>query len=141
MAEYKECESCPGYCCISNSELHTPLTNADIIRIAKYLKVPLERFVRDYVVLTLGRIIYNSAPGAIAHFKTLGPCPFLSSGLCAINEVKPQACSDAKPIHIDNRVSCAEWYKSRLGFKMTTEKKKDTIDIFPTCGEAIFGGE
>ena len=132
--EYKECKKCPGYCCISDDTLRTPLTNDDINRIAAHLKIPFDRFMREFVVSTRGKMQYDNAPNAIAHIKTLGPCPFLRSGLCVINKVKPQMCKDAKPVHINDTVSCAEWHKNRLG---GATKIKDVVIHAPTANASV----
>ena len=112
--EYEECESCPGYCCISTNTIHTPLTDDDILRIAKHLKVPLNEFVDRFVVRT-NKVRYAYAPNAHAHFKTNSACPFLRQGLCGINSVKPQACREEKPMQLSDTISCAAWHKARVG--------------------------
>ena len=114
--EYKECESCFGYCCISTADIHTPLTESDVRRISKHLCVPLDRFIADYVVMTRGRVHYHNAPDATAHIRSAGPCPFLRLGLCAINDVKPKACREEVPMGLNNTISCADWHKARLGW-------------------------
>lgn len=138
MAEYKECESCPGYCCITNSPTYTtPLTNDDINKIAAYLKIPLDRFMREFVVLTRGQKIYDGAPDAIAHLKTLGSCPFLRSGLCGINDVKPLACVEAKPVQFGN-VTCEMWYKQLAG--LPQQEVKIIVTHAPTATACVSMG-
>lgn len=101
---------------MSTSSIRTPLTDADIVRIAKHLKIPINRFIQYFVVLTHGACHYEHAPSAMAHIKTDGPCPFLRQGLCGINDVKPKACSEEVPMPLDDKISCAEWHKSRIGW-------------------------
>jgi Fe-S-cluster containining protein len=116
--EYKECERCFGYCCISSpSHRYTALTEVDIRAIAKHLRIPLERFREEYVVETPEALMYDHAPFARAHIKRLpsSPCPFLRSGLCGINSVKPEICRNAKPVPLMGDVTCAMWNKVRAG--------------------------
>ena len=106
--------------------------------IAKYLKIPLDSFIRDFVVLTRGRTRYTDSVGhdftnAIGHIKSIGPCPFHRSGLCAINDVKPQACAEAKPVHIDPRISCADWFKTRWGGATKATTIKEIVIHAPTA--------
>ena len=112
--EYRECERCPGYCCMSNGTLSTPLTIEDIARIANHLRIPIEDFVHNFVKVT-PRAFYTNVPNAQACFKTTGPCPFLRGGLCGVNKVKPEACRDEKPMPF-GEITCAEWHKARVGW-------------------------
>jgi Fe-S-cluster containining protein len=112
--EFKECQSCPGYCCVSNSVVSTPLTEEDIIRISKYFKTPIDIFRQNFVVYTKRKIGYASAPDAVAHIRSRSACPFLRQGLCGINHVKPKACREMKPLHLKG-ISCADWHRMRVG--------------------------
>ena len=117
--EYKECKKCPGYCCMMNDGLRTPVTDEDIVRIADYLQIPIDNFVRDFIVRTHGRLHYENAPTAMAHIRALRVCPFLRQGLCGINSVKPKACQAEKPASLVPSLNCAEWHKLRLGWLST----------------------
>jgi Fe-S-cluster containining protein len=116
--QFKECESCPGYCCIGSKETPAvPLTNDDINRIAEYFKMPIDKFVNDFVALSHGRIRYGGASiDAIGHIKFAGACMFLRQGLCGIQDVKPYACRAQKPNSFGD-VTCRMWHKMRLGYK------------------------
>lgn len=124
---------------MSTEYLLTPLTDEDILRIAKHLHISRDHFIANFVVQTNGRMNYAGAPNARAHIKSAAACPFLRQGLCGINSVKPKACQEEKPVPLDARIPCAEWHKARIGW--LTEEKEGEINIFPTCGEATFGGE
>lgn len=114
--DYKECEQCPGYCCMYNDAICTPLTLVDIQRISKHLKIQIENFVKMFVSVTRGVCKYEGVPNAMGHFKThYRACPFLRQGLCGIHSVKPKACSEAKPYPLGD-IPCAEWHKVHLGW-------------------------
>jgi Fe-S-cluster containining protein len=114
--EFKECKSCPGWCCVRNDLLFTPLTAEDIERIAAYFNIPLDKFIASFVVLNKGRRTrhYRSAPDAVGHLKYSGPCHFLRQGLCGINSVKPKACREMKPRRLKG-ITCAEWSRMQVG--------------------------
>jgi Fe-S-cluster containining protein len=132
-----ECDKCPGYCCISKGNLHTPLTREDIVRIANHLQIPVSDFITRFMTLTNGNVRYIDAPLAIAHFKLT--CPFLRQGVCGVNNVKPQACRDLPVMPTVDGVTCSMWYKARLGLNLVTKdnEDKEEITIRPTTAEVV----
>jgi hypothetical protein len=96
------------FCCIT-SESHpvTPLTDDDVIRIAKELEIPIYRFREEFVATT-------HAGRPIQHIKRLiGPCPFFTCGLCGIHDVKPIACKNRRPLKIQDGITCQMWERMR----------------------------
>jgi Fe-S-cluster containining protein len=78
------------------------VTESDLARIARYLRMSIRQFVAMYV--------YRTA--RIARFRVKGKlrCPFLVSGGCSIHEVKPVQCRlyPFWPEYVDNE---REWKK------------------------------
>jgi Fe-S-cluster containining protein len=117
MTEFNECKTCFGYCCIGDATHYTPLTREDVTRIANYFRIPRQRFIDTYVVLTHGKIKYELSPTASAHLRFNRPCMFLRQGLCGIHSVKPEACSAAKPRPTAGDVTCKMWNQMRSGIR------------------------
>ena len=123
---------------MSTSEIHTPLTDSDITRIAKYLQIPLDRFLNDFVVITRGRMRYDNTPNAIGHMRTTAACPFLRQGLCGINAVKPQACREEKPTALSDTISCSDWHKMRVGWLCSLpQEPKEVVIYAPTANAGV----
>jgi Fe-S-cluster containining protein len=98
-------------------KLGTPVTQTDIEHIAKYFKIPIEKFTQEFITLSHGKIFYEDSPDAVGQIRGSVCCPFLRQGRCGINSVKPKACKEYVPQNFDNgRISCADWHKARLGW-------------------------
>ena len=86
--EHIDCLECAN-CCKSISPI---VTDKDIQRIAKYLRIKPSRFVSDYLNLDLENDYV---------FKKQ-PCPFLGDdNYCSIYDVRPKACAEYP--HTDRR--------------------------------------
>lgn len=121
--EYKECQTCPGYCCYYTDTLGTPLLESDITRMAAHLQLSRDYFILTYVTPLKGTVIrYRDAPDAVGKIKGTkttnsrsSVCPFLHISACLIHNVKPKYCGDMRPLHIGKGITCREWHRVRAG--------------------------
>lgn len=80
-----ECQRC-GACCRWPGQVK--VTEAEVDRIAQYLGVDNEEFIRDSTRLRPDR------KGLALLDQKDGSCVYYQNGLCAIQKVKPQQCRD-----------------------------------------------
>ncbi len=80
VEEKIDCTSCANCCRVAT----TPVTERDAERLARFLRVKLSAFLRDYTVETEdeGRILNRNENG----------CVFLEGNLCSVYEVRPNTC-------------------------------------------------
>ena len=78
-----ECQPNCTICC-EMDEGFVYVTESDIVRIARFLRMSLRQFVAMYVFRT----------ASVARFRVKGKarCPFLVAGGCSIHSVKPVQC-------------------------------------------------
>ncbi|MGY8643780.1 MAG: YkgJ family cysteine cluster protein [Verrucomicrobiales bacterium] len=94
-----QCQRC-GNCCRWPGEV--PVDDAEMQKIADYLKMPLYDFVAEYTDLRLNR------GGLTLTEKPNGECIFLEGkNHCQINDVKPYQCSG-----FPNRWNFEGWQKA-----------------------------
>ena len=75
-----DCTTCANCCKVAT----TQISDRDAERLAKYLRVKLADFLRDYTVETEdeGRILKRTESG----------CVFLEGNLCSVYDARPQTC-------------------------------------------------
>ena len=64
------------------------ITNQEINRLAKFLRLTAEDFIRDHTKLAADR------RGLILTEQVTGACEFLDGNACRVEVVKPQQCRD-----------------------------------------------
>ncbi|MBW2971965.1 YkgJ family cysteine cluster protein [Candidatus Woesearchaeota archaeon] len=86
----EECDKC-GKCCSYGSGF---MLESEVPRMAAFLKIPKEKFIRDFLEETE---IFHTRIFKIRPFKKegmpYGPCMFLDKNLCRIHAVKPLHCN------------------------------------------------
>ena len=83
-----DCTNC-GNCC---KKLTPSLTHTDITKIASYLKITYEKFIKNYVE--------KEIPGG---FILKGrDCPFIENNKCSIYEYRPEICRSFPHLNKDN---------------------------------------
>jgi Fe-S-cluster containining protein len=82
---FHECQRCTA-CCRWSGQVR--LTDAEIARLADFLKLSEHEFIQSYTRLTQDR------RGLALQEQTGGACVFLVSNDCAVQSVKPQQCRD-----------------------------------------------
>ena len=75
-----DCTTCANCCRVAT----TPVTERDVERLARFLRVKVAAFLRDYTEETEdeGRILKRNENG----------CVFLDGNLCSVYEVRPNTC-------------------------------------------------
>ena len=76
-----ECQVC-GTCCLGEGGIY--LQKKEIEAITEYLRLPRDRFLKEYCLEKNGKIYI--------HVKTDGFCHFAREGKCLIHPVKPTPC-------------------------------------------------
>ncbi|MCO5051463.1 MAG: YkgJ family cysteine cluster protein [Verrucomicrobiae bacterium] len=85
MPIFRECQRCTA-CCRWPGQVR--LTEAEITRIAAFLKISEYDFIQRYTRLRSDR------HGLVLQDQSDGACIFLEGDSCAIQSVKPQQCRD-----------------------------------------------
>lgn len=85
MPIFRECQRCTA-CCRWPGQVR--LTDAEITRIAAFLKISEYDFIQRYTRLRSDR------RGLVLQDQPDGACIFLEGDSCAIQSVKPQQCRD-----------------------------------------------
>ncbi len=85
MPIFRECQRCTA-CCRWPGQVR--LTDAEITRIAAFLKISEYDFIQRYMRLRSDR------RGLVLQDQSDGACIFLEGDSCAIQSVKPQQCRD-----------------------------------------------
>jgi Fe-S-cluster containining protein len=84
-----DCQRC-GRCCTYGSGF---MLESEVARIAQFLKLPKDRFVKDFLLETE---IFHTPVFKIRSLKKkdapYGPCMFLEKNMCGIHDVKPLHC-------------------------------------------------
>jgi Fe-S-cluster containining protein len=80
VEENTDCTACANCCRVAT----TPVTERDAEHLAKYLRIKLSDFLRDYTVETEdeGRILKRDQNG----------CVFLDGNLCSVYDARPNTC-------------------------------------------------
>jgi len=78
-----DCTQCANCCRVAT----TRVTDRDAGRLAKFLRVPLARFLRDYTVQT-------EDEGLVLKRDDQSGCVFLSGNECTVYEARPATCQD-----------------------------------------------
>lgn len=91
-----KCKQC-GRCCMHRNDII--LNPFDVYQGAKYLKMPTQDFIHEYLDVTLGS--QSRIPMLLLKSKENGFCPFLEMDIangckfkCTIHSVKPGACAN-----------------------------------------------
>lgn len=85
MPSYHDCQCCTA-CCRWPGQVR--LSEADITRLAAFLRLSEHDFIQNYTRLQQDR------RGLALQEKPDGACVLLDGNLCAIQPVKPQQCRD-----------------------------------------------
>lgn len=120
VSEETDCLRCAN-CCKTTGPL---LTNADIERISKHLRIKPSDFVERYLCIDEDKdYVFQSMP-----------CPFLASdNYCLIYDVRPKACreyphTDRKKLYQISDLTIKNTEICPIAFKVV-EKMKETIKI------------
>lgn len=120
ITEQTDCLSCAN-CCKTTGPL---LTNIDIERISKHLKLKPSEFITRYLKIDEENdYVFQSMP-----------CPFLASdNYCLIYDIRPKACreyphTDRKKIYQIGKLTIKNTEICPIAFKVV-EKMKETIKI------------
>ncbi|MDZ4742783.1 MAG: YkgJ family cysteine cluster protein [Verrucomicrobiota bacterium] len=82
---YYQCQRCTN-CCKWPGEV--PITDDDVVQIARFMNLDIEEFVENFTTLREDR------RGLTLTEKPNGECILLDGANCSINPVKPQQCRD-----------------------------------------------
>lgn len=82
IEEQIDCTACANCCRVAT----TTLLDRDVDKLAKFLRIKREQFLRDYTTL-------SEEEGLILK-RNEGGCIFLSGNECTVYEARPQTCTD-----------------------------------------------